>query len=138
MIELGIRSILLFVSCVVLQMLFSQIPYNLTKKLGDAHLPVIMALSPILISRIPIFGTQNILKKGISPFISSIILIGLGFGYTLLSKEISLEANGGYKIKEFEVKTEFLILLSLVIGTELLIQISFQQSKKQGLVNKLK
>tara|TARA_B100001094_G_scaffold321778_1_gene370050 strand:+ start:2347 stop:2766 length:420 start_codon:yes stop_codon:yes gene_type:complete len=137
-IELLIRSVLIFISCVVLQIMISQMPFNLTKYLGDAHLPLIMALSPILISRIPIFGTTNILKKGISPFISSMILIGLGFGYTLLNKEVSLEATGEYNFKKFKVKTEFLILLSLVIVTEFLIQISFMQTQKSKVTNKTK
>ena len=130
LLTLVIRNLVILFASLFIHMTLHNIPYlKITQSLFA--LPVIILLTPIVISRLPIMGTTNLMKSGIMPLFSSVLLVGLAFGYTLLMDIVKKHQNDPlhkilkpYSVGSFTFQGEVIFILSAVVLTELLIQFS--------------
>tara|TARA_B100001094_G_scaffold280655_1_gene291604 strand:+ start:5591 stop:6103 length:513 start_codon:yes stop_codon:yes gene_type:complete len=112
--------------------------------------PIVMALVPIILARLPIFGTRKLAEGAMNPLLSSMLLLGLAFGTTEAVTQI---ANGGGKVGSWlkdddkkigqiemgpiKVRKDFFIVVVLTLLFELSAQMYATRSISKQEANKI-
>jgi hypothetical protein len=94
--------------------------------------PILIAMVPYVLSMLPILGLSNLMNTGLQPLISTLLLFGFSFLIQIRISEIEKSDENDIitkfikskpvKYKYIELDRKFIVLITLTLCVELLVQ----------------
>jgi hypothetical protein len=102
--------------------------------------PLIIALTPYLISKLPLLGTKNLMSTGVQPLLSLVFMTICTVVIQYIMKEIKSSSQVDFlskyikdeeplRIGDIKIEKDFVVILSFVLLSELIFQSVGQQNK---------
>lgn len=125
------RIFLIAMFAVLIQSLFNiSNSFALSKQM---QYPLIIALTPYLISKLPVLGTKNLMSSGAQPLVSLVFMVICTIVIQYVVKEIKgssqmdflssyLKDNEPISIGSLQIQRDFIVILGVVLFGELLFQ----------------
>lgn len=125
------RIFLIAMFAVLIQSLFNiSNSFALSKQM---QYPLIIALTPYLISKLPVLGTKNLMSSGAQPLVSLVFMVICTIVIQYVVKEIKgssqmdflssyLKNNEPISIGSLQIQRDFIVILGVVLFGELLFQ----------------
>jgi hypothetical protein len=124
------------VSFIIIFALLTHALFNVSPSFGlskQIQYPLIIALTPYLISKLPLLGTKDLMMKGIQPLVSMTFFIICTIIVQYIVKEISQNSQLDFlsiyikdkkplRIEGFEIKRDFIVVLIVVMISEFIFQ----------------
>lgn len=120
--------------------------FNISPDLGlskQIQYPLIIALTPYIISKLPLLGTKSLMMKGVQPLISMVFLTISSVIVQYVVKEIKnnsqkdplstyIKNKEPMRVEGFEIKRDFVFVLVMVLICEFIFQgiVSVNESNK--------
>lgn len=125
------RIFLIAMFAVLIQSLFNiSNSFALSKQM---QYPLIIAVTPYLISKLPVLGTKNLMSSGAQPLVSLVFMVICTIVIQYVVKEIKgssqmdflssyLKNNEPISIGSLQIQRDFIVILGVVLFGELLFQ----------------
>jgi hypothetical protein len=124
------------VSFIIIFALLTHALFNISPSFGlskQIQYPLIIGLTPYLISKLPLLGTKDLMIQGVQPLVSMTFLILCTIIIQYVVKEISQNSQMDFlsvyikdekplRIEGFEIKKDFIVVLFVVIISEFIFQ----------------
>lgn len=129
--EMFLRSSLYMVTALMLHMIMNAANPDLIN--NKIEIPLILVITPFVISKIPLLGTKSLMESGMQPLMATLVTVAVSFMVYLMVKEIKaskqadplskfLNETDYFTIGGMKVNREFMVTITIVLIIEMGLQ----------------
>ena len=128
--EMLLRSSLYMVTALMIHMIMNVTNPNLIN--NKIEIPLILIITPFVISKIPLLGTKSLMESGMQPLMATLVTVGISFMVYLMVKEIK-DSKQGDPLSTFLNESEYFTIGGMKVNREFLVTITIVLIIEMGL-----